>query len=684
MAESPSDAVAPDENLFARRTFFSSRRAFLASPHAIPVLILVALTLLYWSRALFLGHALLPGEFLRGFAPFGADPRAPWNILQWDALSQYYPWRHFAAQQLRDGLIPLWNPHQFAGTPFLANGQSAVFYPLNLPFWMLDVAYAFGVSAALHTLLACLGTYALAQRWNLSRGASLLAAIVFGFCGYLSTWVMLPTLSNTASWLPLLIVLLERAVSGSGFGARWQDWKATGGGSGSDHHTTRQLQVAVYVITLALALCCAVLAGHAQIFFYCLVALVIRALTLHQRSKALVVLFLSATFALALSALQILPTLDLARLGHRAAQGGATMAGWNFWRERALQFSDWPSLLIPGWPAISFSENFGYIGLSALLLSQLGTVSILWHLPRKRSDTLSPSPTFQTSPLLFSIVLAAFGLAYAMATPLAQLLWFRVPGLSQMGGTGRALILWSLGIAMLAAFGLDFLRARWKAVRGNTLPAVALLAVTVELFAASWNLQPTAPRGQIYPPTAMTKFLQNATRDGSRVLFLTPRRSWLPVEGLQPARNHPPGILPPNGATVYGLHDVNGYDSLALRTYRQFVTQREGADVSPPFNGNMILLENLESPTLDALGVRYVVTLESQPTTVGRQVLQADGCFVYERSVTNVPRVDGRNFAPGWRDAHYQPESFRCGLFVSLCALSVASCCAFRARRHRS
>jgi hypothetical protein len=662
MADRPADAVVPSADCAAPpNRFLASHRVVLTSPHALPVAIIVALTLLYWSRVLFLDYALLPGEFLSGFAPFGTDPRAPWNILQWDALAQYYPWRHFAAQQLRDGLIPLWNPHQFAGTPFLANGQSAVFYPLNLPFWTLNVAYAFGVSAALHTLLACLGIYALAQRWRLARAASLLAAIIFGFCGYLSTWIMLSTLSNTASWLPFLIVLLERATTG------FESHNSCG---------TRRSPLATRVVYLALALCCALLAGHAQIFFYCVVALALRALTMTQRGKALAVLLLSTTFAVALSAPQILPTLELAKLSHRAAQGGATVAGWNFWRERALQFSQWPALFVPGWPALSFSENFGYIGVGAFLLALLGAGGVLWHLIRKRSS--APALNGQTSPLLFSVVLAAFGLAYAMATPLARFFWFRVPGLSQMGGTGRALILWSLGVAMLAAFGLDFLRAQWKSATRMALPA-ALFAVTLELFAASWNLQPTAPRERIYPPTALTTFLQNATRDGSRVLLVTPRRSWLPVEALQPGHDHPRGVLPPNGATVYGLHDVNGYDSLSLLSYRQFVAGQEGADVSPQFNGNMILLDNVASPALDALNVRFIVTQEQQPKLADRQVLESGGCFVYERGVADVPRLDGRDFAPGWRSGHYQPESFRFGLFVSLCALAVASCCVFRA-----
>ncbi|HEX8466116.1 MAG TPA: hypothetical protein VF627_16000, partial [Abditibacterium sp.] len=163
--------------------------------------LLLGLCLVFWSRVLFTGQVLLPGAMLGGFAPFGTDPRAPWTILQWDALAQYFPWRHFAAQSLRAGEIPLWNPFQFTGTPFVANAQSAVFYPLNWPFWVFDTAYAFGIATFLHSILASFATYFLARRWNLSRAAAILAATIYAGCGYLSAWALLPTLFATASWL---------------------------------------------------------------------------------------------------------------------------------------------------------------------------------------------------------------------------------------------------------------------------------------------------------------------------------------------------------------------------------------------------------------------------------------------------------------------------------------------------
>lgn len=646
------------------------RQAF-AWLHTSPLLVLTALALGYWSRVLFTPQVLLPGEFLRGFAPFGGDAQSAWNILQWDALGQYYPWRDFAARELRAGHIPLWNPHQFAGTPFVANGQSAVFYPLSLPFWTMDVARAFGVSALLHTLLASFGTYFLAWRWGLSRAAALLSAVAFGWCGYLTSWVTLPTLSNTASWLPLLVLLFERAVEG-GAAASQENGAANNGVAVHNGVVASPVVPFSRLLALSFGLCCALLAGHAQVFFYCLLVLGLRALTLSHRVRALGVLFSALLPALALGALQLLPTLELARLGHRAAQGGASAAGWEEVRIRALQWANLPSLLVPQWPLAwgSVDENFGYIGASVALLAALAlAIGIKRTLSRRTFDWRRAL----ASPLAFVAALTVFGLAYALATPLAQGFYFGVPGLAQMGGVGRALLLLSLGTALLSGYALDALRARWKS---PALPVVALLIVCGELFAASWNTQPTAPRTAIYPRTKTTDFLQHATRDGSRVLLVTPRPMWQPAEWSQPARRHPPGALPPNGAMVYGLNDVSGYDSLALRAYREWAAAREtfapprDPGIAPQWNGNMVLI-GPASGALDALNVRYIVSGETLPTA-GRLVLQAEGCFIYQRTVREVPRVSGRDFAPGWRQGKYQPQSFRLGAFISLCALAWA------------
>jgi hypothetical protein len=48
-----------------------------------------------------------------------------------------YPNYRFAAEHLKQGDIPLWNPHLYSGVPFAADIQSGLFYPLNLLVFLL-------------------------------------------------------------------------------------------------------------------------------------------------------------------------------------------------------------------------------------------------------------------------------------------------------------------------------------------------------------------------------------------------------------------------------------------------------------------------------------------------------------------------------------------------------------------
>ena len=695
--------------------------SILSHRHARALGLLTLFALALWSRVLFTGQVLLPGAMLSGFAPFGGNAQtnatAPWTILQWDSLAQYYPWRHFAAQELRAGHIPLWNPFEFCGTPFVANAQSAVFYPLNLPFWIFDTAYAFGVAAWLHSLLAMFATYFLCQRWRLSRAASVVAAVAFAGCGYLAAWVLLPTLFATASWLPLCLLLFEKA-SDDGAKSRGATWG------------------------LMFSLSCALLAGHAQIFFYIVLALALRQMFLRKRGRGFVVLIGVLVGAALLAMIQILPTLELARYGHRAADA-ATPEAWQIVKARALQLDALPSLFIPGWPALSFDENFGYIGIGVALLAIAG---VFWRggrskpvlnrdvpvqnqqlpennrqspennrdvpvqnrqlpennrqspennhdvpvqnqqLPENNRDVLENNQHLLENrgkrAKWFALALAIFGLLYALATPIAELFFFGVPGVSQMGTPGRALVLWSLGAALLCGYGVDFLRAKLKS---SLVPAVALLIVGAELGFNSFTAAPTAPRAQIYPTTTLTTWLQGRVDENNRVLFTTPRTQWLPTEAFRPPQTHPIGVMPPNGALVYRLHEVNGYDSLSLRQYRAYIsgeefTRIQGQDVegvSPQLNGNMVLINNLNSPVLDELSLRYIVVPQSlnlgANTPKGKIVFSANGCNVWERPISGQLRINGAAFSPGWKNGGYNPETFRFGAFVSLCALGLLS-----------
>src|SRR5687767_9721188 len=61
----------------------------------------------------------------------------PENELLSDLAVQMQPWLMFNKSELAAGRLPLWNPYNGGGTPHLANGQSAVFSPFSLPFYVL-------------------------------------------------------------------------------------------------------------------------------------------------------------------------------------------------------------------------------------------------------------------------------------------------------------------------------------------------------------------------------------------------------------------------------------------------------------------------------------------------------------------------------------------------------------------
>ncbi len=75
-----------------------------------------------------------------------------------------YPNYRFAAEQLRQGNLPLWNPYLYSGAPFAADIQSGLFYPVNLLLFLLVPNFGYGWLEALamfHFWLAGVTMYVL-------------------------------------------------------------------------------------------------------------------------------------------------------------------------------------------------------------------------------------------------------------------------------------------------------------------------------------------------------------------------------------------------------------------------------------------------------------------------------------------------------------------------------------------
>jgi hypothetical protein len=91
--------------------------------------------------------------------------------------------------------------------------------------------------------------------------------------------------------------------------------------------------------------------------------------------------------------------------------------------------------------------------------------------------------------------------------------------------------------------------------------------------------------------------------------------------------------MPPNAATVYGLYDIAGYDSLQTKAYKEWLNGLDGQDSSPPENGNMDLaFPSAMNVSLKDAAVKYIVS--PQPISSGISPVYSDSSlFIYESPV---------------------------------------------------
>lgn len=107
--------------------------------------------------------------------------------------------------------LPLWNPLNNCGIPFLAQWNTAALYPLSLIYLVLPLVWGLDLLLLLHLFLAGFGMYLLASRWTHNRLAAAVAGIAFVFNGMTLNCMM--QISNLGSlvWMPWVILLVEQA-----------------------------------------------------------------------------------------------------------------------------------------------------------------------------------------------------------------------------------------------------------------------------------------------------------------------------------------------------------------------------------------------------------------------------------------------------------------------------------------
>ena len=154
-----------------------------------------------------------------------------------------------------------------------------------------------------------------------------------------------------------------------------------------------------------------------------------------------------------LAAAQLLPTLELNSLGLRTGGLPYRQAVSFSLRPRLLAQSLLPPFgrgLDAAFGSEGYAEFVGYVGIAALVLAAIG-LSLLW---RRSAEVNRPPWNVQRATLLAA---SGFLLALGAYNPLYYLLWRVIPGFDLFRAPARWLELFALGVAALAAFGLDAL-----------------------------------------------------------------------------------------------------------------------------------------------------------------------------------------------------------------------------------
>src|SRR5262245_6798540 len=188
---------------------------------ALAALVFAVVLAVLFHRSLFGGAVLSEADQLLAYAPWSdvAPPGyAPENPLLEDQALLMVPWLGFAAERVRAGEFPLWNPYNYGGQPIHAANSGAFLWPLNALYYLFPGQWFYAWSALLRLAAAGLFTLLYLRALGVSRAAALPGAVAFMLCGFLVVWLNHPH-SNVALTLPLHLWLVERLARR----ARWRD-----------------------------------------------------------------------------------------------------------------------------------------------------------------------------------------------------------------------------------------------------------------------------------------------------------------------------------------------------------------------------------------------------------------------------------------------------------------------------
>ena len=469
-------------------------RRYLPDVQIIALLFVLPLVL-FWQQTIG-GRTLLPTENIYQYEPYATyrevvkAPAVPHNALVSDLVLQNYQWKQFIRQSIAQREIPLWNPYQFGGIPFLAAGQQSTLYPFSLIYYVMPLWAAYGWFTVVQLWLAGTFMYLFLRGLNIGRFGSTIAGVTYQLSAFFVISAVFPMIIAAAAWLPLLLLMIELTVQQrSLFGQPTRiPWVALG----------------------AVGLGCMILAGHVEITYYTLLMMgyyaaarlifLLRASQASPLQNTLICglwLLGMVLLGVALGAVQFIPLFELAGMNFRSGSASyEQVVGWahplrdvvqfllpNFYGNPAhhAYFDVFSREVLPvtvnalgdsithtDWGIKNYVEGALYLGILPLVLAGYAIIRALiprpllpqgeWEKKKAFKVPLHEGGGFRMRVITF-LILVLLSLTFMFGLPTYRLLYM-LPGIDQLHSPFRWIFAVTLSVAVLAGFGADAMSNR--------------------------------------------------------------------------------------------------------------------------------------------------------------------------------------------------------------------------------
>lgn len=356
-----------------------------------------------------------------------------------DLLDLHLPFKYALHDAIANRKLPLWEKDLAMGFPLLAEGQTGVFYPVNAILALIPPVDSLNLSVIAVFIISGLTSYLFFRSSKKSPLSSLYGAIIFAYSGYFVTRFKHLNMVNVASLFPLLLLFAKKYF---------------------DTENKR------YIIFSSITFALMIFAGHPQITFYnAFIFLIFSGHLAFKRSKInksfavsgfINIVLVTAILGILLSAVQILPTIELTLKSPRAESGSASF----LYPFKPIHLMTFISPYYFGNPAEAtynrdirsfgiFWENTSYMSLTGIIFALIMIARIVLKKDRDQENRF----------FLGSSILSLL-LMFGSYTPIFPLIFNSIPLINLFRFPNRFNLYLIFSLAYLSVGGLDFILSK--------------------------------------------------------------------------------------------------------------------------------------------------------------------------------------------------------------------------------